>query len=159
MGKRLTRRCLILVLAGSVAAMSAAAEAQPSPSPSPADVKRQVMALLRDWARAEDEHDAASLNRILDDKFLSTYGAGKPAGKAAFIKSLTSGKPDPRRSQSLTDQTVTVDGDTAILLGTDTFHMTDGTKPDGLAYRYTITCVRRNGRWVALAEHIVKMPK
>ena len=51
-----------------------------------------------------------------------------------------------------------VDGDTAILIGTDTFHRTDHADPDGLALRYTITCVRKNGRWVALAEHIVKLP-
>lgn len=50
-------------------------------------------------------------------------------------------------------------GDTAILVGTDIFHRTDHAEPDGLALRYTITCVRKNGRWVALAEHIVKMTK
>jgi ketosteroid isomerase-like protein len=152
------RHGLILALAGSLALMSAA-EARGSRNPAPADAKSQVRALLRDWARAEDRHDAAALDRILDDKFLSTYGAGKPTDKAAFIKSLTKGKADPGQTQSLTDETVTVDGDTAILLGTDRFHRTDGAAPDGMAFRYTITCVRRNGRWVALAEHIVKMPK
>ena len=75
-----------------------------------------------------------------------------------FIKSLTAGKADPRQSQSLTDETFVVDGDTAIVVGTDTFHRTDKAKPDGLALRYTITFIRRNGRWTALAEHIVAMP-
>lgn len=114
--------------------------------------------MLRDWVAAENAHDAAALERILDDQFISTYGAGKPTRKAAFIKSLTKGEADPRQSQSLTDETVVVNGDTAILVGTDTFHRTDHAEPDGLALRYTITCVRRHGRWVALAEHIVKLP-
>ena len=70
---------------------------------------------------------------------------------------LTAGKADPRQSQSLTDESVVVDGDTAVVVGTDTFHMTDGAKPDGLALRYTITFIRRGGQWTALAEHIVKM--
>ena len=148
------RQLLILALA-SMAVMSMAAQAAP---PAPADAKAGAMAMLRDWVKAENEHDAAALDRILDDQFISTFEAGKPTRKAAFIKSLSAGKADPAQSQSLTDETVVVDGDTVILVGTDTFHRTDGAAPDGLALRYTITCVRRGGRWVALAEHIVKMP-
>jgi uncharacterized protein (TIGR02246 family) len=145
---------LEIMVAAALVAGAATARAQSAP----ADAKQQVSQMLRDWVTAENEHDAAALDRIFDDQFISTYGAGKPTRKAAFIKSLTKGKPDPKQSQSLTDETVVVDGDTAILVGTDTFHRTDGAEPDGLALRYTITCVRKNGRWVALAEHIVKMP-
>ena len=151
----MTRTALGMALATSIVAWSAAAQAQ-DPA---ADAKQQASQLLRDWVTAENEHDAAALDRILDDQFISTYEAGKPTRKAAFIKSLTKGKADPAQSQSLTDETVVVEGDTAILVGTDTFHRTDGAEPDGLALRYTITCVRKGGRWVALAEHIVKMPK
>jgi hypothetical protein len=123
-----------------------------------ADAKEQVMNVLRDWVKAENEHDVAALQRILDDKFITTNAAGAPHDKDYFIKALTKGKPDPRQSQSLTDESVVVDGDTAVMVGTDTFHMTDGAKPDGLALRYTITFIRRNARWTALAEHIVAMP-
>ena len=137
-----------IALGASVIALSGAARADDA-----ADAKQ----MLRDWVTAENTHDAAALNRILDDQFISTYAAGKPTRKAAFIKSLTKGKADPRQSQSLTDETVAVEGDTAILVGTDTFHRTDHADPDGLALRYTITCIRKNGRWVALAEHIVKI--
>jgi len=144
----------ILGAAMAVSLIACAAKAQPSRS----QAEQQVSQLLRDWVTAENEHDAAALDRILDDQFISTYEAGKPTRKAAFIASLTKGKADPKQTQSLTDETVVVDGDTAILVGTDTFHRTDHAEPDGLALRYTITCVRKNGRWVALAEHIVKLP-
>ena len=151
----MTRRALGIALAISIIVWSAAAQAQGSA----ADAKQQASQLLRDWVTAENEHDAAALDRILDDQFISTNAAGKPTRKAAFIASLTKGKPDPRQTQSIEDETIVVDGDTAILVGTDTFHRTDHAEPDGLALRYTITCVRKNGRWVALAEHIVKVPK
>jgi len=151
------RSALGIALAGSVVAWCATAQAEGSQTPAATNAKQQASNLLRDWVTAENEHDAAALGRILDDQFISTYGAGKPVRKDAFIKSLTSGKADPRQSQSLSDETVIVDGDTAILVGTNIFHRTDGAAPDGLALRYTITCVRRGGRWVALAEHIVKM--
>ena len=139
-----------IALAVSILTLSSSARADDA-----ADAKQ----MLRDWVTAENTHDAAALGRILDDNFISTFEAGKPTRKAAFIKALTKGEADPRQSQSLTDETVIVEGDTAILVGTDTFHRTDHADPDGLALRYTITCVRKDGRWVALAEHIVKMPK
>ena len=115
------------------------------------------MNVLRDWVKAENEHDAAALRQILNDKFITTSGFGAPHDKDYFIKALTKGTADPRQSQSLTDESVVVEGDTAVVVGTDTFHMTDGAKPDGLALRYTITFVRKDGRWTALAEHIVAM--
>lgn|SRR6185312_3758771 len=141
---------LSLALAASGLALSVPARADDT-----ADAKQ----MLRDWVTAENEHDAAALERILADNFISTFEAGKPTRKAAFIKSLTKGKADPAQTQSLTDETVIVEGATAILVGTDTFHRTDHADPDGLALRYTITCVKKDGRWVAIAEHIVKMPK
>jgi ketosteroid isomerase-like protein len=156
------RRLLGLTLAGCFAAGSFvffAAAAQAADGPSAAEAKEQVMNTLHDWVRAENEHDAAALERILDDQFITTSGAGKPGNKEGFIKSLTAGKADPRQSQSLTDESVVVDGDTAVVVGTDTFHRTDGAKPDGLALRYTITFIRRNARWTALAEHIVEIPR
>jgi ketosteroid isomerase-like protein len=147
----MTRCALGITLAVSIVAPATAARADDA-----ADAKQ----MLRDWVTAENAHDAAALERLLDDNFISTFEARtKPTRKAAFIKSLTKGKADPKQSQSLTDETVVVAGDTAILVGTDTFHRTDHAEPDGLALRYTITCVKKNGRWVALAEHIVKMPK
>ena len=153
------RHILGLALAGSFAAWPMALQAAESQSPSAADTRQQVMNVLRDWVTAENEHDAAALARILDDQFITTSGAGKPGNKEGFIKSLTAGKADPRQSQSLTDESVAVDGDTAVVVGTDTFHRTDGAAPDGLALRYTITFIRRNAHWVALAEHIVKIPR
>lgn len=145
------------ILCTALAASFVAGAAQAQASRSPAE--QEAAQMLRDWVTAENAHDAAALERILDDQFISTYGAGKPTRKAAFIASLTKGKADPRQTQSIEDETIVVDGDTAILVGTDTFHRTDHAEPDGLALRYTITCVRKGGRWVALAEHIVKLPK
>lgn len=151
------RHVLNLTLTGMLAGLPATVKAEDSHNTVASDAKQQVMALLRDWVTAENEHDAAALQRILDDQFITTSGAGKPGSKESFIKSLTAGKADPRQSQSLTDESVVVDGDTAVVVGTDTFHRTDGAAPDGLALRYTITFIHRNGRWLALAEHIVKI--
>ena len=153
------RHLTSMALAGSIAAWSATAQAEISQSPSPADAKQQVLNLMREWVVAENKHDVAALRRILDDKFISTYGARDPVSKEGFIKSLTAGDADPGQSQTLTDETVIVDGDTAVTVGTDTFYKGGSAEPSGPKLRYTITCVRRNAHWVALAEHIVAMPR
>ena len=121
--------------------------------------KQQVLDLGKEWASAEDKHDASTLRRILDDKFVVSFGAEKPYDKEAFIKQIVSGNVDPAESQTLTDETVIVDHDTAVVVGTDTLR---GTK-SGAAYtvvgRYTVTYIRRHGQWLALAEHLVEVPQ
>ena len=142
---------LSLTLTCLAVAYSAAAQAQDQ-SP---DARQQVMAATRAWIAAENKHDAAALGRILDDKFISTSGAGGPVDKATFIKKITAGAVDPTQSQSLTDESVVIERDTAVTVGTDTFHT--ASKPP-LSLRYTITYVHRQGRWLALGEHVVVIP-
>jgi ketosteroid isomerase-like protein len=127
---------------------------------SQAKAREEVLRLEREWATAEDKHDEATLRRILDEKFVVTFGSKKPPyDKEGFIKAQLAGDVDPTESQTLSDQTVIVDGDTAVVVATDTER---GTKK-GEAYtavaRYTVTYIRRNGRWVALAEHMVLVPQ
>ena len=125
----------------------------------PADTNREVLKLEKVWVDAEIKHDATTLQRILDDKFVASFGAHQPYDKATFIKLTCSGEVDQTESQTLTDETVIMDRDTAVVLGTDTLH---GTK-NGAAYmevaRYTVTYIRRHGQWVALAEHLVEVPQ
>lgn len=151
------RRLLILALAGCGAALpvalSVAAQAATS---SPGEAKQQVLDVTEQWVAAENKHDAAALGHILDDQFISTFAANSPIGKDAFIKGITKGEVDPTQSQSLTDEQVVVEGDTAIITGIDTFH--SAVKTPIPPMRFTITYVRRQGQWRALAEHIVAIP-
>lgn len=124
------------------------------------DVKQQILDLEDAWVVAEHNHDAATLRRILDDKFVATFGGKKPLDKEAFIKVTVTGDVDPTESQDLTDRNVIIDQDTAVVVGIDTEH---GTNKKGTAYtavaRYTVTYIRRNGQWVALAEHLAEVPQ
>jgi hypothetical protein len=150
----LASACAILTFASSVTS-SVVAEATDTTPSVMADARQQVMKLEKQWAAAEDKHDEATLRRILDDKFVATFGANKPYDKETFIREEISGVVDPTASQTL-DETVILDGDTAIVIGTDTER---GTR-NGATYtafdRYTVTYVSRNGQWRALAEHIAR---
>lgn len=151
-------RILFVMLVCCVAALSASTEPKNS-TLSSAEAKQQVLDLGKIWVNAEIKRDVATLRRILDDKFVASFGTERPYDKETFIKLICSGDVDPTESQTLTDETVVIDRDTAVVVGTDTLH---GTKK-GAAYmevaRYTVTYIRRNGQWVALAEHLVEVPQ
>ena len=149
------RQILGLMLACCVAVASVATEPTSSQAASPTDARQQVLDLEKEWADAEDKNDGAVLRRILDDRFVATFGAAKTYDKEAFIKLFT-GDIDPTKSQTLTYEAVIIDGDTAVLVGTDTARGTSDGAAHTAVYRYTATYIRRNGQWRALAEHIVK---
>ena len=90
---------------------------------------------------------------------IATFGAEKPDDKEAFIKEIVSGDVDPTESQTLTDRNVIIDRDTAVVVGTDTERGTKKGAAYTVVYRYTVTYIRRNGRWIALAEHLVEGPQ
>jgi hypothetical protein len=143
----------------NVAATAATTAPKNAKALPPADAKQQVLDLEREWVEAENKHDAATLERILDSKFLASFGANQPRDKETFIKHITSGDVDATQSQTLTDETVILDRDTAVVVGTDTVRGTENGSAYTAAYRYTVTYIHRNGRWVALAEHLVAVPK
>lgn len=147
-----------LMSACCMATLTVATEPTSSQRASLSDSKQQLIALEKDWVAAENKHDAAALRRILDERFVVTFGAAKTYDRESFI-ALFTGPVDPTESQTLTYEAVVIDEDTAVLVGTETAH---GTK-DGAAYtavyRYTVTYLRRHGQWLALAEHIVKVPQ
>jgi hypothetical protein len=121
--------------------------------------KQQVLQLESEWVAAEGKHDEVALRRILDDKFLATFGSSKPYDKEAFIKLMLASDIDPTESQTLTDQNVIVDHDTAVVVGIDTVRGTENGTVHEAVYRYTVTYIYRDGRWQALAEHLVQVPK
>lgn len=153
----MTSRTILLLAAYVFTSPSLAADSQNPQVPTAAEAEKQLLDLEREWTAAEDKHDATVLRRILDDKFLAV-GTHKTVDKEAFIKLEVSGEPHPTQSQTVTHESVIVDGDTAVVVGTDTGH---GTK-NGTAYtavlKYTATYIYRRGRWLALAEHIVEVP-
>jgi ketosteroid isomerase-like protein len=124
-----------------------------------AKAKEELLKLESEWATAEDKHDEATLRRILDEKFVVTFGTKTPPyDKEAFIKGILAGDVDPTKSQTLSDQTVIVDGDTGVVVATDTERGTKKGEAFTAVARYTATYIRRNGQWVALAEHMVIVP-
>ena len=157
MNRERRRKILCLTFACCVAVPMRATPKDPHPATA-GDDKQQVLQLEDDWVVAESKHDATTLKRILDDKFVARFGAGKLIDKETFIREIVRSDIDPSITQTLTDRTVIIDNDTAVVIGTDTER---GMKNDAaytIVARYTATYIRRNGHWLALAELLVKVP-
>ena len=91
----------------------------------------------------------AVLDRVLDDRFLLNSSKGPPRDKASVIADTLGWN---MVSQTITDRTVLVDGDTAIVFGTANFRFAvEGKDDDVSSGRYTTAYIRRDGRWRALA--------
>ena len=159
MNRERALRILVFTLACCVAASSVAKEPKNSKTVPPADAKQQVLDLGKEWVAAEVKHDAATLRRILDDKFIASFGVKDPYDKETFIKHIVTGDVDPTESQTLTNETVIIDQDTAVVVGTDTARGTYNGSAYTVVYRYTVTYIRRHGQWLALAEHLVEVPQ
>src|SRR6516165_9753207 len=100
-----TAAILWALLTCFLAASLLSAEPKRSQGPQSADPKEQVLNLEQEWVAAEHNRDAATLQRILHDKFIVSFGAGKPYDKEAFVKSLLNSPVDPTEAQTLTDRT------------------------------------------------------
>ena len=135
---------IVLVVAFS----SVQTQAEVSAVPALTD-EQQVIATETEWVQAEVQRDAAVLERVLDDRFLVNSSTGELSNKAAVIADVLGWK---MNSQTITDRTVVVDGDTAIVFGTANFRFAvEGKDDEASAGRYTTTYIKRDGRWRALA--------
>ena len=146
--------CMILILG---LALAGAVSVHAATSTKTSKTEQQVHAVLQTWVNAEIHRDAATLRRILSPKFITTYEAHAPHTRDEFIHAIVS-SPATMTSQTLNDTKIVMDRDTAIAVGRDTIHGTVKGKPFTGVYRYTVTFIHRNGHWVALAEHIVRVP-
>ena len=143
----MTRSLKILVAVFCLAA-SRTGWAEPARS---AD-EETVLKVDSEWAAAEMRRDGAALEQILDDRFVATFGQGKPVDKSTFIKAILSEDPATSVTQELSNRSVIVDRDTAVVVETDTETTVKNDEKKVGFWRFTVTYIKRHGRWIALAE-------
>ncbi|HLZ49910.1 MAG TPA: nuclear transport factor 2 family protein [Candidatus Acidoferrum sp.] len=149
------RRVLCTALAVFVMVAPEAFSQAHAPKPSAGRIEKQLMALNKEWSDAEVKHDEATLQRILDERFICTDEDGKTTGKADFIKDILQLH---MTSQDAAVGVVQIHGDTAVLVGTTTVHLLSDGKEKALSFRYTVVYLKRNGQWRAMAEQFGRLP-
>jgi len=111
--------------------------------------EQQVIAVQQNWIDAEVNHDKAVLERVLDERFVIHTSSDASGSKAEIIESVLQWN---LVAQTLSHQTILVDGDTAIIMGVAHFTVAvEGKDNAQSAARYITTYIKRDGQWRALA--------
>ena len=100
---------------------------------------RAVLALDQKWADAESRGDIAAVRLLLDERFLATFDGSKPLGKTEFLRAVFGGEPAGTEVQTLSERTLVVAGQTAVVLETDTVASKKAGQVARHAYRLTAT--------------------
>jgi ketosteroid isomerase-like protein len=113
-------------------------------------VERDILKLENDWSTAWQKKDAAFLQKLLADEYLSTDQEGATFTKAQDVANVSSAGTS-MTSFALTDMKVHVYADTAVVTGLNTIKATFKGKDTSGAYRFTDVFVKREGRWLVVA--------
>ena len=121
-------------------------------------IERELKKIEEEWANAYVRHDAAPLERILADEFITVGSNGQSHGKAQDIEELKSDSATYEYSTPY-DLDVRVYGDMAVVIGRTKER---GRYPSGRQftneYRWTDIFLKRQGRWQCVAAQVASIP-
>ncbi len=115
-----------------------------------------VAAAVESLKQAMISGEKAALEKIADDKLTYGHSSGKIEDKATFVEAIASGKSD-FVSIDLTEQTISVSGDVAIVRHKLSAATNDGGNP-GTVKLAILTVWKKQGKaWKLLARQAVKV--
>jgi hypothetical protein len=120
---------------------------------------QEVLKAEQEQRDAYLRRDIAKTEQLVADEFILT--SGRDIGsKKTLISYMKSTPADPTLTLTSEDTRVTINGDTAIVIGrrVERRRREDNNR-EGVAYaRYVRTYIRRQGRWQLLGEHLQAIP-
>ncbi len=143
---------LIWILAAAFAVWAIGTRAQAEDFSAEAQAVLAVLAVEDAYIAAELARDDMALRRILHDAFVLNRSDGTTNDKEALITSVLSLN---MIGQTITERTVLVQGDVAIVCATTELTFASATsEPRVSRLRYTSTYQNRDGAWRMLALHM-----
>lgn len=107
--------------------------------------------------KAMIDADKTTLEKLSDEKLSYGHSGGKIEDKTAFIGNLVSGKSD-FVTMDLTDQTISVTGNTAIVRHTLTADINDNGVAGHVKLYVLLVWSKAGGQWKLFARQAVKVP-
>jgi len=125
----------------------------------PVAIEAEITRLEKDWAFAEQHHDADTIRKILADDLIMTYPDGNTGTKTSELTDVESGA-FTADGWEMSDTKVTVlTADSAFITGHSSLKNAkykDATTKRVMDvsgdYRFTDVYARRNGQWQAVAS-------
>jgi ketosteroid isomerase-like protein len=116
--------------------------------------EQRVLALEDEYVAAEISRDEATLRRIVDDRFVFNSNSGRTSGKVDLIHNILGWR---MTGQTITERSVLVEGDTAVVFGTAELRFASDDKEDAKSLlRYTATYIKRQEEWRLIALHMAR---
>lgn len=118
--------------------------------------ERKVAAAVEVLKEAMIDADQSKLNALTASDLSYGHSSGKMEDKAAFMQALVSGTSD-FVSIDLTEQSVKVTGNTAIVRHILTGSTLDGGKPANVKLAVLTVWQKQQGKWKLLARQAIKL--
>ena len=119
-------------------------------------VEDQIKKQEQNWAESVVKEGAASVDEYEADDIITTDPTGRVTDKAQDRTDLSSG--DYKiQSEELSDLKVHVYGNVAVAAATNLMKGTYKGQDLSGKYRFTDTCVKRNGKWEVVASQYTKV--
>jgi ketosteroid isomerase-like protein len=116
-----------------------------------------VTAAVETLRKAMVDGDKTALENIAAPELSYGHSGGKIEDKATFVNAIASGASD-FVTIDLTDQTVKIAGNTAIVRHTLSATTNDGGKPGAVKLYILLIWQKQKGDWKLLARQAVKVP-
>lgn len=150
----MTSRLLFCILAvADTAGTTTGAQERPVQSD-----QQILIQLERDWDAAFLRNDVALIENILADEFVATYADGTTGDKARELR-LVAAFNLQVHSSTLSDFTVKIYGDTAVVWFSRHLVGIRQGQPHEVTYRYTDVFVLRAGRWQCVSSQSTKVTR
>jgi ketosteroid isomerase-like protein len=116
-----------------------------------------VTAAVESLRKAMIDGDKAGLQNITADQLSYGHSSGKVEDKTAFVDNIATGKSD-FVTIDLTNQTITIAGDAAIVRHALTATTNDNGTPGSVKLNILLVWQKQKGTWKLLARQAVKIP-
>ena len=116
-----------------------------------------VTAAVESLRKAMIDGDKAGLQNITADQLSYGHSSGRIEDKAAFVDNIVTGKSD-FVTIDLTNQTITVAGDAAIVRHALAATTNDNGTPGSVKLNILLVWQKQKGTWKLLARQAVKVP-
>lgn len=120
--------------------------------------EKEVAAAVETLRKAMVDADKNTLTGITMPELSYGHSSGKIQDQAAFVAALLNGESD-FVSIDLSDQTIKVTGNTAIVRHTLAAQTNDSGKPGNVKLYILLVWVKQHGQWKLLARQAVKVPQ
>jgi ketosteroid isomerase-like protein len=117
----------------------------------------KVADAVQQLRKAMIDADSVTLVKLTSGKLSYGHSGGLVENQQEFITKLTSGKSD-FVTMDLTDQTITVSEDVALVRHTLKGSINDGGKPGDVHLKVLLVWQKQKGDWKLLARQAIKQP-